>query len=312
MRNQHYRLVRTKGLPAALLLMLAVSPGRSEPPAADVELRDELSELASHAGIAVPAPLRCDAGLAGHFDLFLAVDGPGSQIRVDVQAAYCRQFLTGHPVIPGNFNDFAGGPYLTDDPGWFMNPGNLLPDEALHFRALDALRFWDPATGRWGQSVPNGEQVRLFGGIPQEVFIEAITTGNLELLAPFEEGTIYTTEGVEGPAEAGVDFADSAGGIHSHLDFCLQDGSGDCPDRQFGTPAAGAYLIQLQFLSPEEFDGAQKYQPSEAVLVALRNGISVAEFQDALDALTDLPPPTDGALQTKLPGAGVLVLTGAQ
>ncbi|MCB1742489.1 MAG: hypothetical protein KDK91_19090 [Gammaproteobacteria bacterium] len=269
-------------------------------------------------GAPVPAPAAqvaspaCDAGLTGHFDLFLGVSPPatqGGRILVDVNDDFCEQFLTGKQIVPGNLNDFGGGPYLTDDPGWFMDPGQLLAQESLHFRALGRLRFWDIARGQWTTQVPNGEHVRLFGGVPLDVFLAS--RDDPSLLLPYESGTIFTVNGIQGPVEAGVDLADASGGIHTHLDFCLQDGTGDCAQRRFGTPAQGAYLIELQFFSPAQAGGQRKYRDSPAVLVALANGLDTAQFQEALDALS-APPRAQSTLQTRLPGAGVLLLSGQE
>ncbi|MEM7252498.1 MAG: hypothetical protein AAF493_13865 [Pseudomonadota bacterium] len=258
-------------------------------------------------GGATPASTRCDADLTGHFDVFLAIDPPtaaGGEILVDIENDFCEEFTTGDLVIFGDFNDFGGGPFFTDDPGWFMDPGNMIDGESLHYRALGALRFWDNTAKAWINTVPNGERVRLFGGAPLEI----VLTGDRDLIESFEGGTVWTTAGLEGPIEAGVDLADSVGGIHTHLDFCVEDGTGDCSERVFGAPSPGAYLIRLQLTSPENVGTSAKYVDSGPILVALRHDLSTADFQEALDALTEAPTPAGN--QPALPAAGILILSG--
>lgn len=246
-----------------------------------------------------------------HFDIFIDTLPPaqtGARLRVDPAGNFPIDILSGRTVVPTNLSDLSGGPYLTDDPGWFMQPGFLVGGEDLRFRALGTLRYWHPNTQRWQDSVPNGETIRIFGGIPADIVPDLFA--DPDLFEFWLGGTIWTTAGIEGPVEAVIAETrpGSDGTVHSHLDFCIQDATGDCPARIGGNPARGAYLIELELFSGARVDGNRKYVDSESVLIVLGNQLTLTELQQAVDSLVTLPD--SGQDVPQLPAAGILIVGG--
>ncbi|MEX2963346.1 hypothetical protein [Microbulbifer sp. TYP-18] len=242
----------------------------------------------------------------GHFDLFIDILPPaavGAKILVDSAGTFPLSVDTGNIVVPADFGDFAGGPHKTDDPGWVVNAGDLAPGENLWFRALGALRYWDPNLEAWGSPV-NGERVRYFGAIP----IEVLLGNDPDELAFYEQGTIWSNAGIEGPIESPIDQAAPDGSIHTHLDFCVEAADGDCSLSGIGhtgNPSTGAYLIELQLFS--DAGAGEKYRTSRPIQVLLNNGLAGDQCGTAINALIQ---PTNVDSSKALPGAGVLIMTG--
>ncbi len=249
-----------------------------------------------------------------HFDLRVTTDPPGqagARLRVDPDDRYPVAYLSGHKVVPADFSDLAGGPYTTDDPGWLADPGAFLPGEDLRFRPRGALRYWDPVARQWTGQVPGQEGVRIFPGIPPEIFAEILLTNDTARRFQWLAGFVWTTAGISGPPEMEGVLAIAApnGGFHSHLDFCLQGASGFCPPPASDAPAAGAYLIEIQLFSTATVNGVRKYSDSQPILLVLASGLSAEQQQQAVAAL--LAPPGDpGDTLEELPAAGVLILAG--
>jgi hypothetical protein len=243
-----------------------------------------------------------------HFDAIVTVSpaaSAGARITVDAAGTFPRDFVTQRVLIPANFGDFAGGPYKTDDPGWVVPVGQLLPGETLRYRALNRLLFWDRATQQWIAQVPRGETVRLFGEVPTEVILR----NNPSELELYLHGTIWSVDGIAGPREAAIQAADTAGGIHAHLDFCVQDSGGNCSQPGLGhsgTPTAGAYLIELQVFSSVTVNGTAKYRSSNPLFVVLNRGLSTSEFRQAIEARTNAPAVPNNK---QLPAAGILIIS---
>ena len=257
----------------------------------------------------------------GHFDLYIDVDPPGADgasLLIDNRDDFPVEAGTSRTIVPADFGDFAGGPHKTDDPGWVIKGGDVLGGEVLWFRALGSLRFWDKNKQRWLNNSPNGEQVRYFGAIPLEV----MSNGSNEDLDFYEEGTIWTGAGIEGPLEApieqAVDVSPLDDAIHAHLDFCLEGKTvtgvmGDCSIAGIGhtgSPTVGAYLIEIQLFSQATHSNGQqqKYIDSQPVKVLLNNGLVANECVDAISALTTYRPQLDSS--EALPAAGILIMTG--
>lgn len=251
----------------------------------------------------------------GHFDLSINVDPPasdGGALLIDSVEQFSVEANTGRTIVSANFGDFPGGPHKTDDPGWVVSAGDLLAGEFLWFRALGSLRFWDKEQEQWLDNPPNKERVRYFGAIPPEVIIN----GTAEENAFYAEGTSWSAEGLEGPLEAPIEQAadvDAGDAIHAHLDFCVEDSTGDCTIPQMGftgNPAIGAYLIEIQIFSNAVADNGsqQKYFDSPPVKVLLNNGLVGDECSAAIGAL--VVPDTVVDDSQALPAAGVLIMTG--
>ena len=242
----------------------------------------------------------------GHFDLIIDVIPPatqGAKILVDSAGNFPFSVETASTVVPADFGDFAGGPHKTDDPGWVVSAGGLLSGENLWFRALGELRYWDAGLGQW-IAPPNGERVRYFGAIPADVFLR----NDPDELAFYRQGTIWSATGLSGPSESPIDQAAADGSIHTHLDFCVEAADGDCSISGIGhtgSPAEGAYLIELQLFS--DAGAGEKYQSSRPIQVLLNNGLAGDQCGSAINALIQ-PAIIDSA--EALPAAGVLIMTG--
>ena len=257
----------------------------------------------------------------GHFDLYIDVDPPGADsasLLIDNRDDFPVEEGTGKTIVPADFGDFAGGPHKTDDPGWVIKGGDLLGGEVLWFRALGSLRFWSKDEQRWLNDSPNGERVRYFGAIPPDVMIN----GSDEDKDFYEEGTIWSGGGIQGPLEApieeAVDVSPLYDAVHAHLDFCLEGKTasgemGDCSIDGIGhtgDPTVGAYLIEIQLFSQAVHSNGQqqKYIDSSPVKVLLNNGLIANECVDAISALTTYPKVFDNS--PALPAAGILIMTG--
>lgn len=269
--------------------------------------------LALMGSLPVPSAIALDDALADptHLDIFIDTLPPaqsGARLRVDPQNNFPVDVLSGRTVVPTNLSDLSGGPYLTDDPGWFMEPGFLVGGEDLRFRALGALRYWNPTTRSWQDTVPDGETVRIFGGVPADIVPDLFA--DPELFDFWLDGTVWTTAGIEGPVEALVakTQAGGDGNVHSHLDFCIQNASGDCPARIGGNPAKGAYRIELELFSGAQAGEGSKYIDSGPVLIVLGNRLTPDELQQAVDSLTQAPQ--SGQTVPKIPAAGILIMGG--
>ena len=247
-----------------------------------------------------------------HFDIFIDTLPPaqnGARLRVDPEGNFPVDVLSGRTVVPTNLSDLSGGPYLTDDPGWFMDPGFLVGGEDLRLRALGALRYWDPDAERWQNSVPNGETIRIFGGVPAEIVPDLFA--DPALFEFWLGGTIWTTAGIQGPVEPLVSATapGGGGGVHTHLDFCIQDTTGDCRSRSDeNNPAKGAYLIEFELHSSAQAGGGSKYVDSGPVLIVLGNQLTPSELQLAVDRLTTVP--SNEGVVPQLPAAGILIMGG--
>jgi len=167
----------------------------------------------------------------------------------------------GSPVFEGDFGDFAGGPYLTDDPGYDSENGTFLAGTVISYTALGSLKHWNGSA--WQASVPGNEYVRMDGN--------------------FGEESRWTVSGLTGDTSGLVGQAGNTGKIHEHLDLRVARVGG-------GAPAAGAYLVQLQLTA----DNA--YQSSTPYYMAMNRGLTVDAFETAVGALAPVPEPQTWAL----------------
>ena len=252
----------------------------------------------------------------GHFDVYLDIADRGEQtpqlvVRrdnpTDPNFIFSLEASTRSLLIPADFGDFGGGPHKTDDPGWVINPGDFVPNEVLWFRALDSLSFYDRDTEQWLAEPPGGERVRFFGAVPPDVFIN----GDPEELEFYRQGTIWSASGLSGPRESAIEQAATDGSIHSHLDFCVEDPSGDCSEPGVGgtgNPSVGAYLIELQLFSDAaNSDDSPRYLDAYPIKVILNNGLVADECSSAIEALNRRAPDSP---ELPTPASGVLILSG--
>ena len=238
----------------------------------DVELRTEPGPLA---GARITTDFHGDLGLAGQ----LPIDGE-----------------TGFKIYPAYFGDLEGGPYLTDDPGFQAFAGTFVQGEVVSFRATGTLRWWSPATGRWGPA-PQGVEVVLFGNIPPEVEAGYDTDPATwaDQYAYYAGGTRFTVSGISGPLSAVIDDAKSGGRFHAHLDWKITAPPGS-------QPTAGAYMVTLQFWSSALASGQQKYLASAPVQIIFERGISEDQMRAAIQARISATPKVP-AVPTRVPRA---------
>lgn len=252
----------------------------------------------------------------GHFDVYLEVAqrealNPQLAARrdnpIDPNYIFPLEVSSRELLIPADFGDFGGGPHKTDDPGWVIDPGDFQPDDVLWFRALGTLSFYDRDTRQWLDEPPAGERVRFFGAVPPDVFIN----GDPDELEFYRQGTIWSGSSLEGPVESAIEQAAADGSVHTHLDFCVEDSTGDCSAPGIGltgNPTVGAYLIELQLFSDATDSHSEpSYRDADPVKVILNHGLIAEECSSAIEALIRRDP---DAAQPPTPASGVLIIGG--
>lgn len=227
-----------------------------------------------------------------HYDVRLGTDnGPvsGSKITIDfygdldLAGKLPTDAKTGHKLFPGYFDDLAGGPKLTDDPGFQAFNGSFKYGEELHFRAVGALEYWNPDTANWGNA-SSGSTVTLYGGIPVDVWLNyMLEPGNPSYATQYQYysgGTVFTGQGIDGPTTALIDGSSQAGSFHSHLDWKASD-----------TALAGVYKVSLQIWSPTMEGGVSKYLDSDPFHVVFKTaGVSQSQYDFAFGQLVTAVP----------------------
>jgi hypothetical protein len=155
-------------------------------------------------------------------------------------------------IFEGDFGDFAGGLYKTDDPGYDSEPGSFANGTIINYMALGALKFWNGSS--WSSAwVPAGVQVKIDGNLGEETFWEA-------------GGTSGDLSGLIGQAGAG-------GNIHEHLEMSV-----------VGTnkAAVGAYMISLKLNST-----STALQSSDPYHIVLNRGLDPEAFEAAVMAVPE-------------------------
>jgi len=209
--------------------------------------------------------------------------------------------VTGKLIFPADFQDLPGGDFKTKNPGFQSIQNALLPNELLSYRALGALKYWDPVLSSWGKP-PEGTQVRLFGGLEASADIINDLSQCAGQLICFSDGifgsdgsTIFSANGILGNPELVVDITGSNGVLHTHLSFFLENQKGE-----IGGPV-GAYLIEMQLISNA------RYFPSSPFFILFNAGLREDEFAAALLALTGGiiapdPDPPQPVIPVSIPG----------
>lgn len=201
-------------------------------------------------GVAASMLLLTGTAHAQHQDVALEV--AGGEINV-VNGLLAQD---GAHLFAADFGEL-GNPLGTDDPGFLVNSGGMVPGEILAYEAIGALQFWDGAA--WTDAVPNGEQVVVTDVIGFQ--------------------TTYATSGVTN-GTGFVDQADSAGGVHTHIDFAVERPGG-------GDPAVGAYLIEFSLFGVAADQVTQVYPNTNPLKIAFNYELPDAEFDLAVDALVN-------------------------
>ena len=194
---------------------------------------------------------------------------------------------TGKLIFIADFQDFSGGDFKTNNPGFQSIQNALLPNELLSYRALGKLKYWNPMSPAWNDAPPD-VQIRLLGGLEASTEVLNDFSNCAGQLICFSEGsfgidgsTVFTGDGVQGNPELVVDITSNNGILHTHLSFFLENQLGE-----LGGPS-GAYLIEMQLISNARFF------PSEPLLILFNAGLEKDEFSRALIALTGEPSNID-------------------
>ena len=198
-----------------------------------------------------------------------------------------KESTTGKLIFLANFRDLPGGDFRTKNPGFQSIQNGLLPNELVSYRALGALKYWDPTSSSWGNS-PHGIQITLFGGLEASAEVLNDFSKCAGQLICFSDGsfgidgsTIFSAEGILGNRELVVDITNNNGILHTHLSFFLENQQGE-----IGGPV-GAYLVEMQLISNARFF------PSEPFLILFNAGLDETALAAALIALAGKPPDTD-------------------
>ncbi|WP_305260835.1 dockerin type I domain-containing protein [Nitrosomonas sp.] len=198
-----------------------------------------------------------------------------------------KESTTRKLIFLANFRDLPGGDFRTKNPGFQSIQNGLLPNELVGYRALGALKYWDPALSSWGNP-PHGIQIALFGGLEASAEVLNDFSKCAGQLICFSDGsfgidgsTIFSAEGILGKPELVVDITNNNGILHTHLSFFLENQQGE-----IGGPV-GAYLVEMQLISNARFF------PSEPFLILFNAGLDETALAAALIALAGKPSDTD-------------------
>jgi len=159
-----------------------------------------------------------------------------------------------------DLGDLGGGPFATDDPGIDVNieKGAFNPGNWLQFQAVAPLQFWDG--DEWTTSMPNGEHINLVDALDQTIRIDGHDiSNNLAVIGEFEAN----------------------GGLHTHVDFSLQDASNTLNGSQ------GAYRIELKLFESAANSELSVSYAAKPVVIVFNQGLAEAEFEHAVEALED-------------------------
>ena len=213
-----------------------------------------LAALFAVSVLAAPAAL---AQHAGDVDPTLS----SGKIVFDTGNSLPRNLATGYKIYEGNFNDFAGGPNSTDDPGFDMADGTFVAGQQLWFKAIGSLSYW------------NG---MVWGAAPG--------SATFTITDALSNNTLIMASGVTNPFGA-VGQADDGGGIHAHIDYSISP-----------VPAGpvGAYMATL-FLTSRTSDGTTPFPgitDSDPFHLVMNRGLSHTDFENAVSALAVPEPET--------------------
>lgn len=208
--------------------------------------------------------------------------------------------LTGQPLFPADFGDFAGGLQATNDPGFQSFAGTLAPGTIVSVQGIGALEYWNPSSLSW-TAPSGGEQIRLHGAVPTDIAVAYAFCQSGGLLCdpglaaqyPFyAQGTAFSANGVSGPNPTIIDDADASGAFHAHLDWFIERPANLAP-------TTGAYLVTFSLVA----DG---YLASDPVKTIFNYGLSDAQYQLAFASRIQ-PVPEPSRMLLMLAGLAFLV-----
>lgn len=226
-------------------------------------------------------------GYAQHSDIVFDVDDNQLVIEAeghdhgDGEEDHSGGLMTtdGKWLFEGDFGDFAGGPYETDDPGFATHEtsGVLIPGSIIGFQGFGSLEFWDGFS--WSTA----------------------TDATVSIEDAFGATTSFSGSGVSNGSTAFIDAADSAGGFHAHVPFTINSDA-----------SVGAYLIELSLLGFDDTGASQIYDASESFYIAFNFGLDEEVFEAGVDALAVSEVPVPGAAVLMFSALSALGVLGAR
>lgn len=169
---------------------------------------------------------------------------------------------TGELVFEGDFRDFAKGPRVTSDPGFATHEdGVLAANSVIGFAGVGQLSYWGGTS--WHSDTP----------------------AEVSVIDSWGASTVFSALGVAEGQSAFIGAASAAGGFHSHVDFGINPNA-----------AVGAYKISLQLLGYDSVGVNNIYGPSNTFHIVFNNGLSSAQFENSLAAISAVPNPSAGLL----------------
>ena len=195
-------------------------------------------------GAFLSAALMSQGANAEHFDVDLGVS-PSGQVEVLNLAPVDQR--TGWKILEAEFGE-GENPYATDDPGFLAEDGTFNDFEPIWYNAVGQLHYF------------NGHEW-VTGSFTEEVLLYGLRG----------EETIFNSENVfSGDTYGLIDLADREGGVHTHLEFEV--------DNFFGTgaPREGAYMIAIRVYGDD-------HTASEPFYIAFNLGMDEEDFEAAID-----------------------------
>lgn len=197
------------------------------------------------AGALVSTALLSNAVMADdeHFDVDLTVVNN----RVVVENNADIDSATGYKIVEAEFHD---GDTFTENPGFLALDGVFNPQEPVWYSAVGKLHHFDGS--KWVSNFT--EELYLYGD---------------------DSETIFNSQNVfSGDTHGLIDYADSEGGLHTHLEFEVADSMGD------GVVDKGIYMAAIRVYGDDHLSSKPFY-------IAFNFGLSEAAFEAAIEALAD-------------------------
>lgn len=231
--------------------------------------------------MALSIPFFVSTAKAQHADIWLLLDGSQiaiNEINTETNTAVNVDLTSGRLLFGSNFADLGQGPKGTDDPGFQTVANTFTPNGILNFRAIESLLFWNGDA--WVNSVADQERILVIDALNNSTVIDVAGITN---------------------AEGAIDQIDSGGSIHQHIEFYVDNHT------SANEPAAGAYMINMEFFATDTLGGNVIHTTSEPVRITFAYQISTEEYEEAMSALTS---PSSIEVSVPIPNAALLVLAG--